>query len=170
MQFGISNARFFFDRQRVAGALSSYQFRVLSRTGAAGQTIVKRNIKEQAKRKGTAAKRRAKGQVTSHTGRLRQILFSYDPIRGSVVIGPRLFRNQATTIRAEGGIRISYRPIGRTIPQLLNEGGRSRRLVEYPSGQSQSLTVLYQAFRYVDNKQPAVMKAMRRIAREERVK
>ncbi len=95
----------FFDRQRVLAATTRAQRRVLSRFGAFVRRRSQTSIRP---RKGTS---RPGAPPHSHTGLLRRnIYFSYEPNRRSVVIGP-------VRLNAKGG----------DAPRLLETGGRIMR-------------------------------------------
>ncbi|MFW5679524.1 MAG: hypothetical protein ACOCYE_02070 [Pseudomonadota bacterium] len=98
----------FFDRRQVIDAADRATRRVLSRFGAFVRTRSRSSIR---RRRGSAPP----GQPPrAHSGEIKQILFRYEPADQGVVIGPvRL--NSAPT------------PGGKTVPELLEFGGRVRR-------------------------------------------
>ena len=101
----INQARgLFFDRQAVTGATDRAERRVLSRFGA----FVRRGARSSIRKRKSVAP--PGSPPSSHTGLLRKnIFFTYEPSRSSVVIGP---------------IRLN-KPMN--APELLEHGGRATR-------------------------------------------
>ncbi len=97
--------KIFFDRKTVVDAVGRKNARVLSQTGAFARTVMKRGMR---KRKKVSDP----GEFpSSHAGHLRNLIFfGYDAAKKSVVIGPTLFKDKVG---------------GKTIPQLINEGGNA---------------------------------------------
>lgn len=97
--------RGFFDQEKVLRAVDRATARVLSRFGAFVRTRARSSIR---KRKRVSAPGRP---PSSHTGLLKRfILFGYDAVRRSVVIGPTLLHKRS--------------PYGATsVPELIECGG-----------------------------------------------
>jgi len=114
----------FFDRPSVINAIDRAKRRQLSKAGAFVRTTARRSIKPAGKR---ATNKRNKGNLrgrkdptisqpgqpprlhTKSARNLRLILFAWEPLRKSVVIGPLLFKST-------DGVRI---------PEVLEHGGKS---------------------------------------------
>jgi hypothetical protein len=94
--------KLFFDSKAVIDAVDKAERRVLSRFGA----FVRKRARSSIRKRKAVSK---PGQPpTSRTGKLKKsILFSYDPTKKSVVIGPHLFESLR----------------GKTVPELLEYGG-----------------------------------------------
>jgi hypothetical protein len=102
--------KMFFDKPGVVAAMSAKTHRVLSSTGAFARTVMQRGMR---RRKGVSAP----GDYPSAHGNslLRDLLyFGFDASAQGVVVGPTLIgRNRRGAIVESG----------KTIPQLINEGG-----------------------------------------------
>ena len=100
----------FFDRDAVLSATNRAERNVFRTFGGTVRKIARRSIK---KRK----KASAPGQPpSSHVGLLKdKLFFMYEPVQHSVVIGPIRLRTRLT-------------PEGKTVPQVLEEGGKQSLL------------------------------------------
>jgi hypothetical protein len=106
--YGVNEAKkLFFDRPKIMDAATKATRKVLSKFGAFVMTSARQSIRNT---KGPSAP----GQPPhSRTGLLKKFLFfGYDPARASVVIGPVKLTKDLS-------------PDGKTIPQLLEEGGKA---------------------------------------------
>jgi hypothetical protein len=101
---------FFFDRDRVMGAVDKATRTVLSKFGAFVRTRARSLIR---KRKAPAP---PGSPPSSHTDVLRKfIYFAYDPEKRSVIIGP-----EKTNQVSFSGVQ----PVTGTVPEVLEYGGR----------------------------------------------
>ena len=108
MQIGFTTKGLFFDRQKVQDAADRATRRVLSRFGAFVRTRSRSSIR---RRRGSAPP----GQPPrAHSSEIKRILFAYEPAEQGVVIGPV-------------GLNGVDRPGGKTVPELMEFGGRIRR-------------------------------------------
>lgn len=104
---------FFFDRQRVIRAISKKEAAAMSRIGAFIMTTMRTSMKNSTKPKPHSLPGESP-RVTE--GFLRSMInFSYSPFRHTVVVGPEI---KATNPK--------IKPSGKTIPELLNDGGTAR--------------------------------------------
>lgn len=144
-QFGVRDFRFFFDRPQVINALEKAERRVLSRTGAYGRLAMRHSFKKGKKRGDPEPGKPPRYHVHPNAG-LRTVLYAFDPARGSVIIGPLLYGGSKWTEWAWGR-RLSFEDMGgRTVPQLLDEGGEKLKTIQYKSGHTYSRTMTYRAF------------------------
>lgn len=99
----------FFDRAAVAKAVDKGRIKGLSRFGAFYRTAVRSSMR---KRK----KPSKPGQPPSvHEGSIKRLtFFSYDASSRSVVAGPAIFKGKARAVQS----------VGKTVPQVLDEGGK----------------------------------------------
>lgn len=112
MSFGVSYRcnRFFFDRTVVKKGMDRATHRALSFAGGLTRKIARRSIRKR-KKPSEPGK-----PPSSHTGDLREgITYHYDPVRKTVIVGPRKF-NQRDIVAGKW--------TSGTIPQVLEEGGR----------------------------------------------
>ena len=148
----LTNFRFFFDRQTVRSALSNYERRVLTGSGAFGRAVMRNSIKRAPRKK----RYRAQPPYPKYHGAaregLRVVLFGYDRARHSVAIGSLLFRGtrRTSTRRTKRATITTTDMSGKTVPQKVNEGGVSRQVVEYKSGHTYTKIVNHRAFPYAD--------------------
>ena len=104
--------KYFFDRSEVLKAKSRGVCKALSHFGGYVRKVARNSIK---KRKGIST---AGAPPHSHAGHLKDFIFySYDRLRENVVIGPQ---------RLRGKSEVS----GKTVPELLEEGGTWVRKVK----------------------------------------
>jgi hypothetical protein len=119
-------SKMFFDRAAVVKAVGRKNTTVLARTGGFARTTMKQGMR---KRKKVSA---ADGlsYPSSHSGELRNLIFfAYDAARKGVVVGPLAF-----------GSKVG----GKTVPQLINEGGSMTKAVTYrDSGRTSSRRFVY---------------------------
>jgi len=128
----------FFDRPKVQRAMDRGTARALNRSGAMIRLTARRSIR---RRKNPSMP----GQPpSSPTGILREsILYGFDPRQRSVVAGPALRRSGA----GDGGT-------ARTVPALLERGGRVRRRGKRKTHRYQARPFMGPAFRKVQNRLP----------------
>lgn len=166
---GVKDFAFFFDRDAVINRLSRYERQVLTRTGAAGRTIIRNKIRRAPKSKSGQARSKESIYPRYHGSSklgLRQILFFYSPQRKSVVIGPFRYNPSGWSRRDRYGHRFVTNPVGKTVPQLLNEGGHAKRKDEWPSGVTKSRRVRYRRFPFRDDSVPAIRDTKLALMRE----
>ncbi|MGB0600580.1 MAG: hypothetical protein ACPGLY_28210, partial [Rubripirellula sp.] len=125
MAITVDSFKFFFDRPAVMNAVDRYERSVLSRTGAWSQGAIKKRVKQGTGRERKGYKRKFPKYWGQRDGGLRKVLFAYDQSSATVVVGSLRFRNQTRRIRFKDRI-FTTTPIGKTVPQLINEGGRAR--------------------------------------------
>lgn len=107
----------FFDRAKVIDAMDRKTHRVLSSTGAFGRSVMQRGMRyrKKASTPGDYPSAR-RGNALLRDG----IFFGYNASAREVVVGPRLLDRTDSDVAA----------MGKTVPQLINEGGVvSRRMV-----------------------------------------
>ena len=155
--FGIRDFRLFFDRLAVINAVSEKERTILSRTGFYGRKVMRNSIKKARKRRTLKSGKLSKPyrarppfpryHVHKNTG-LRLILFQYEPTNRGVVIGPLRFRTGRSTHFASFGRFRDYSPF--PVPQVLNEGLTTTRLIKYKSGTRIRRTLRYRKFDFAD--------------------
>lgn len=167
--FGIKDTKFFFDSDLVKKALTSFQRRVLLRTGAYGQAVINNSLKQGTKRRRTQSGGKV-GRAPFYNvrpGLKDNILFAYSPLKKSVVIAPRLFRSKHKQVqRINGGVQIT-KPVSKTVIELIETGGRAVRQIIYNSGTSKTLSLRYRSFPYVNPALDPTIRRMKRFVREE---
>lgn len=101
---------YFFDRERVIRAITKKEKQAFSKIGAWIRTTMQSDMRESTKpnphSKADESPRYSQKLLRS------MINFSYSPLRHTVVIGPELIATNP-----------SIKPIGKTVPELLNDGG-----------------------------------------------
>lgn len=116
----------FFDRAAVIAAVDRGRRTAMNRIGGFLRTTAKRSIR---KRKGTSHPGKP---PHSHVGLLRDhIYYSYDPARGTVVIGPALLTSRNPDAE----------PVDGTVPQVLEQGGKVRVTESKPKGRTRIVTI-----------------------------
>ena len=146
--FGVSDFRLFFDRAAVQSAVTKQERRILSRTGSFGRTVMRRSIRKAPKKRKKAPKPPfPRYHVGSNQG-LRLILFQYEPNNRGVVIGPLKFTSDRSKKFAPYGSFRDYSPF--PVPQVLNEGLTTTRIVKYKSGRRVRKTLRYRKFDFAD--------------------
>lgn len=138
----------FFDHEKLKRHLGRKESRVLSRTGAYARTVMRNKIKKAPKKARSSS--RYPRYHKNKDGGLRKVLFSYDPTKGSVIIGPRKFR-QRGFYQLSDDSRRRTNPGGKTVPQMLNEGGVATQTTEYISGAVIRKQVNYRPSSFVDD-------------------
>lgn len=162
MRLKIKLNNVFFDGAKILEHMDAKQAKVLARTGAYARKVMRNNIKKAPKGKKTRRKALATGKYPRYhahknTG-LRLILFSYDPIEGSVVIGPEKFGSPRSFSEFYRGRR-TMTTSGKTVPQLLNEGGTAKRTTEYRNGMVVNRQMNYRPRPFADDAlEPATKK------------
>lgn len=155
--FGIKGFEMFFDRTAVENAIGRYERKVLSGTGSFGRRVMRNSIRKAPKQRRGRTRVRIAGKppryhVHRNTG-LRLILFEYNPNVGSVVIGPlkfRRFRRSGAESFSRGRRTRIQNTSGKPVPQLVNEGGNGRKIIEYKSGHTYTRPTVHRAFPYRD--------------------
>jgi hypothetical protein len=142
----------FFDRELVLRRIGRKKAKALGRSGAFSRGVIRKKIRKAPKRARKPSKYpRYHGSPRSG---LRFVLFHFDPKADSVVIGPPLFqRGKSHIIRSRG------RVVGRqtvkatkTVPQLLNEGGRQAIITElFNDGKRLQATATYRQMPFRDD-------------------
>ncbi|MGB0600431.1 MAG: hypothetical protein ACPGLY_27455, partial [Rubripirellula sp.] len=140
-----------------------------SRTGAWSQGAIKKRVKQGTGRERKGYKRKFPKYWGQRDGGLRKVLFAYDKSSATVVVGSLRFRNQTRRIRFKDRI-FTTTPIGKTVPQLINEGGRARVTEIYKSGAVLQFEVKYRSFPYVSSVFPAGLQKFKEFARTEKIK
>ena len=137
MRLNVRATNVFFDGAKILEHMDAKQAKVLARTGAFAQRVMRNSIKKAPKGKKTRQKAKATGKYPRYHAHknsgLRLILFSYDPIQGSVVVGPYKFGTPEAFSEFYRGRR-TITTSDKTVPQLLNEGGVAKQTTEYRSG------------------------------------
>lgn len=161
----------FFDRTAVENAISKYERRVLSGAGSFGRRVMRNSIrKAPKKRKGKTRVRPAGRPPRYHVHRnagLRLILFEYSAHSGSVVIGPLKFRRSTTTgaTKFSRGRRTKVvNTSGKPVPQLVNDGGNGRKVIEYRSGHTYTRQTTHRSFPYRDLAMEPTVSKLRELA------
>ncbi len=139
----------FFDRQKVINSIDRKSRQVLTRSGAFGRRVMRNKIRKAPKRQSkTRSSLFPRYHGSSNSG-IRLILFGYDPRRQTTIIGPLKF--DANRPRAsKRGRRIVTKPVGKTIPELLNEGGQAQQIDEQLNGRRETRRINYRKHPYRD--------------------
>ncbi len=159
----------FFDRQKVINSIDRKSRQVLTRSGAFGRRVMRNKIRKAPKRKrrkDDTRERDERGRFvkkgsgvrpaailpryhgSSNSG-IRLILFGYDPRRQRTVIGPLKF-NAKPPRASKRGRTIVTKPIGKTVPELLNEGGQAQQIDEQINGRRETRRINYRKHPYRD--------------------
>lgn len=164
----VKDVKFIFDLATVESALDKYERRVLSRTGAFGRRVMRNSIRKAPKNKQFKTSPPFPRYRGHRNSGLRLILFEYEPGGGSVVIGPLKFRSSR---RRQWHNRVEEFNTGsRTVPELLNESGSMRVMLQYRSGHVYSKTYRYRRFPFRDIAMEKTLDKMKEIIANEKLK
>ncbi len=159
----------FFDRPKVMRAIDAKNRRVLVRTGAFGRRVMRGSIRPAGKK----GRKSDPGQppryhVASGEG-LRLIFYSYDSQADAVSIGPLKFRQGAAQRHGDRTIRTVPRG-GKTVPQLLNEGGSAVQITQFASGDVVRRVARYRPRPFRDLSLPPTVQFFKKLMADEAFK
>lgn len=122
--------------------------RVLFKTGGYGAKVMKRSMRPGPRKRKYFPVAGKPPRSWTKPG-LRLVNFGVNLVNGEVAIGTLLFgtRKWSKWYRGE---RYRFRPVGKTVPQLVSEGGYAVEETEWESGFSVKQYRRYRAFPYDD--------------------
>jgi hypothetical protein len=131
LEFRVDKFDLFFDRKVVIDQLQRKERQVLSGTGAYGRRVMRSQFRAGTRRYTPQPGKPPRYWAHKNAG-LRTVLFSYDPRKVDVVIGPVFYGSTEFVRQHKYGTEIIKPTL--PVPQLLNEGGVVIRRVNYKSG------------------------------------
>lgn len=147
--------RFFFDTTLVETALDRKERRVLGGTGAFARRVMRSRIRKAPKQRRNKTFVRVEGTFPRYhahpnTG-IRLILFAYVPFEGALYVGPVKFNSASNRFYQLTNRKQQVVPTGgKTVPQLVNDGGQTIVTRVYKSGRVYRLTRTHRSFPYRD--------------------
>lgn len=117
------------ESQKVLNRIAAKERRVLIRTGSYGRGVERRIFRRRKKKSqpGNPPHAHAPGG-----GGLKAVLYAVNKSDLSVAIGPQKFPTRPGRPNKRG-VRKTTRPLGKTVPQMLNEGGVARIEIDDPN-------------------------------------
>lgn len=167
LSLDVRSVKILIERATVDNAVDRYERKILTRTGAFGRTVMRRSIRKARKKghKPTPPFPRYKAHPNSG---LRLIIFVYDSIKGSVTIGPLKFRTKTKSRWHNRTQTIDLK--GKSVPELLNEGGTATITRTYKSGRTYRDTANYRRFPFRDLAFDKTVKFMKDLIKTEEIK
>lgn len=172
--YGVKSYDFFFDRDAVLTRITKKERRVLSLTGLRGRDEIRRRVKPGGKKNAENTGLYPRYRTHKNAG-LRFVLFVYNPLKGSVLIGPQKYSTDVygQSITRSSSVVGDREVIGwlektpsKPVPQLINEGGTSRFHYRYKSGKSYTRIVRYRSFPFVTDAERPTLERMKKLLRD----
>lgn len=138
---------YFLDRPAVERRVERKKLRTLKATGFFGRRVMRNSI-----RKAPKKYRPTPGRPPRYHGKnshIRRILFGLNGSDG-LVIGAMALNSRTVSWTSQGVVYRQSPAAGKTVPELIDQGGEAIRTITYHSGQTTKETIQYDAFPFTE--------------------
>jgi hypothetical protein len=135
--------------QKILAAIARKEKRVLFKSGAYGRRVMRSGMRPGGKKRKSSAPGQYPRYHQGSNRALRHVLFEVNLRDGTVVIGPPIGWTKQILGAGDSDVISRTQFTGKTVPQLVNDGGRSVVTTLFESGVSQSLSVNHDARPFV---------------------